>query len=41
MVDRVIEDWFLVAFYDEDLLIGKTLYGTLVEDKKGRFRSGC
>lgn len=40
MVDRVIEDWFLIAFYDKDLLIGKTLYGTLVEDKKGRFRSG-
>jgi len=41
MVDRIIKDWFLITFYNEDRkVIGKTLYGTLLEDKKGRFRSG-
>jgi len=41
MADRIIKDWFLITFYAEDQkLIGKTLYGTLIEDRKGRFRSG-
>lgn len=41
MVDRVIKDWFLITFYNEGRkVIGKVLYGTLIEDKKGRFMSG-
>ena len=41
MVDRIIKDWFLITFCNEGRkVIGKALYGTLIEDKKGRFRSG-
>lgn len=41
MVDRIIKDWFLISFYDDDLLIGKTLYGTLIDDRKGSFPIGA
>ena len=38
--DSVVKDWYLIRWWDQELLIGMTLYGTVVKCKKGGFPEG-
>ncbi|RCW75219.1 hypothetical protein DET61_101214 [Marinobacter nauticus] len=40
VVDTMIKDWFLIIWHYKDRVIGKSLYGTVVQDTKDRFPSG-
>ena len=39
-MNTVITDWFVVSVYDENLLIGKVLYGTVIDDSSCRYLKG-
>jgi hypothetical protein len=39
-MNTVITDWFVVSVYDENLLIGIVLYGTVINDSSCRYLKG-
>ena len=38
ITDTIIKRWFLVSFENDDEIVGKVLWGIVIEDKKLRWR---